>query len=57
MSDIKLFRVGAGLADAMIHVEAVIRIFDPAYSVRAIWARGRQRTNPWFKRGTPFRRS
>lgn len=43
------------LADAMIHVEAVIRIFDPAYSVRAISARRRQRTNPWFKRGTLFR--
>ncbi|HEX4053020.1 MAG TPA: hypothetical protein VHX86_02020 [Tepidisphaeraceae bacterium] len=43
------------LADTMIHVEAVIRIFDPAYSVRAISARRRQRTNPWFKRGTLFR--
>jgi hypothetical protein len=43
------------LADAMIHVEAVIRIFDPDYSVRAISARRRQKTNPWFKRGTLFR--
>jgi hypothetical protein len=43
------------LADAMIHVEAVIRIFDPDYSVRGISARRRQRTNPWFKRGTLFR--
>ena len=43
------------LADAMIHVEAVIRLFNPDYSVRAISARRRQRTNPWFKRGTLFR--
>ncbi|MFZ3224055.1 MAG: hypothetical protein WA230_00920, partial [Xanthobacteraceae bacterium] len=43
------------LADAMIHVEAVIRLFDPAYSVRGISARRRQQTNPWFKRGTLFR--
>lgn len=43
------------LADVTIHVEAVIRIFDPAYSVRAIAARRRQRTSPWFKRGTLFR--
>jgi hypothetical protein len=39
----------------MIHIEAVIRIFDPDYSVRAISARRRQRTNPGFKRGTLFR--
>jgi len=43
------------LADAMIHVEAVVRLFNPDYSVRAISARRRQRTNPWFKRGTLFR--
>ena len=43
------------LADAMMHVEAVIRIFDPEYNVRAISVRRRQKTNPWFKRGTLFR--
>lgn len=43
------------LADAMKHVEAVIKIFNPDYSVRAISARRRQQGNPWFKRGTLFR--
>jgi hypothetical protein len=43
------------LADAMKHVEAVIKLFNPDYSVRAISARRRQRGNPWFKRGTLFR--
>jgi hypothetical protein len=39
----------------MRHVEAVIKLFDPDYSVRAIAARRKQQTNPWFKRGTLFR--
>jgi hypothetical protein len=43
------------LADAMMHVEAVIKIFDPDYSVRRIAPKRRQLTNPWFKRGTLFR--
>lgn len=30
------------LADAMKHVEAVIKLFDPDYSVRAISARRKQ---------------
>lgn len=43
------------LADAMRHVEAVIRLFDPAYNVRGISVRRRVQGNPWFKRGTMFR--
>jgi hypothetical protein len=43
------------LAEAMKHVEAVIKLFDPDYNVRVISVRRRQRTNPWFKRGTLFR--
>jgi hypothetical protein len=43
------------LAESMKHVEAVLKLFDPDYSVRAISARRRQKTNPWFKRGTLFR--
>jgi hypothetical protein len=39
----------------MKHVEAVIKLFDPDYSVRQIAAKRKQRTNPWFKRGTLFR--
>jgi hypothetical protein len=40
------------LAGAMRHVEAVIKLFDPAYSLRAIAARRRRKVNAWFKRGT-----
>ncbi len=43
------------LAEAMKHVEAVIQLFNPGFNVRAISARRRQQTNPWFKRGTLFR--
>lgn len=43
------------LAEAMKHVEAVIKIFNPDYNVRRIAVRRRQQTNPWFKRGTLFR--
>jgi hypothetical protein len=39
----------------MRHVEAVIKLYDPNYSVRAISARRRVLGNPWFKRGTMFR--
>jgi hypothetical protein len=37
------------------HIEAVIRLFDPAYDVRRIPGRRRNVGNPWFKRGTMFR--
>lgn len=43
------------LADAMIHVEAVIRLFDPAYNVTRIAARRRYKGNGLFKRGTILR--
>jgi hypothetical protein len=43
------------LAEAMRHIEAVIKLYDPDYSVRAISARRRVLGNPWFKRGTMFR--
>ncbi len=46
---------GERLADAMKHVEAVIKIFNPEFNVATIAVRRRQRTNPWFKRGTLFR--
>jgi hypothetical protein len=45
------------LAADMKHVEAVLKMFDPAYSVRAISARRRVQGNPWFKRGTLFRQA
>jgi hypothetical protein len=53
---IKANRVeGERLAADMKHVEAVIRMFDPAYNVRAISLRRRNRANRWYKRGTMFR--
>jgi hypothetical protein len=45
----------ARLAEDMKHVEAVLKMFDPEYSVRAISARRRVTGNPWFRRGTLFR--
>lgn len=42
------------LTEAMLHVEAVLKMLDPAYDVRPIAVRRRTK-NPWFKRGTMFR--
>jgi hypothetical protein len=43
------------LAEAMKHVEAVLKLYDPEYSVRSISIRRRVQGNPWFRRGTMFR--
>jgi hypothetical protein len=43
------------LAESMKHVEAVIRLFDPAYNVTRIAARRRYKGNGLFKRGTILR--
>ena len=40
----------------MRHVEAVIKMLDPGYSLRAISVK-RRKPNPWFKRGTIYRRA
>ncbi|MGA8498118.1 MAG: hypothetical protein WB764_21715 [Xanthobacteraceae bacterium] len=45
----------ARLAASMLAVEHVIKLFDPDFNARTISARRRQKTNPWFKRGTLFR--
>ena len=44
------------LAGQMRHIEAVIKMLDPSYSLRAISVK-RRRPNPWFKRGTDYRRA
>jgi hypothetical protein len=44
------------LKEQMQHVEAVIKMLDPGYSLRAISVKRRQ-PNPWFKRGTVYRRA
>jgi hypothetical protein len=46
----------AELADAMRHVEAVIKMLEPTYSLRGISIK-RRKTNEWFKRGTLYRRA
>jgi hypothetical protein len=45
----------ARLAASMLAVGHVIKLFDPDFNARTILARRRQKTNPWFKRGTLFR--
>jgi hypothetical protein len=47
---------GQNLAEQMRHVEAVIKMLDPSYSLRAISVK-RRKPNPWFKRGTVYRRA
>lgn len=42
------------LAQAMRHVEAVLRLLIPGYDVRPIAVK-RRKPNPWFKKGTVFR--
>src|ERR1700736_7032824 len=44
------------LAGQMLHVEAVIKMLDPTYNLRRIAVK-RRRPNPWFKRGTVYRRA
>lgn len=46
----------AELAEQMRHVEAVIKLLDPGYSLRAISVK-RRKPNSWFKRGTIYRRA
>jgi hypothetical protein len=48
-------REAARLTKAMKNVEAVIKLYDPAYNLHRIAPRRRNRVNKWFKRGTMFR--
>ena len=43
------------LATDMKHVEAVLKLLDPAFNVRGIAPRRRNNKNPWFKKGEVFR--
>src|SRR3954451_247962 len=49
-------QLAENLAAQMRSVEAVIKMLDPSYSLRAISVKRRQ-PNPWFKRGTVYRRA
>jgi hypothetical protein len=42
------------LEESMRHVEAVIKLLEPGFSLRGIAIRRRAK-NQWFKRGTMFR--
>lgn len=42
------------LREAMLHVEAVIKLMNPNHNLRRIAVR-RRKPNQWFKRGTIFR--
>ncbi|MEJ0076480.1 MAG: hypothetical protein WDO17_13705 [Alphaproteobacteria bacterium] len=44
----------AKLAADMKHVEAVIRLFDPAYDTRRIAVKRRNRPNPLLRKGTAW---
>jgi hypothetical protein len=41
----------------MMQVEAVLQMLQPGFSVAGIAAKRRNKSNPWFKRGTLLRRA
>ena len=43
------------LLTAMMQVEAVVKMLKPGFNVASIAAKRRNKSNPWFKRGTLFR--
>jgi hypothetical protein len=48
-------RAAIKIRTAMMQVEAVLQMLQPGFSVVAIAAKRRNKSNPWFKRGTLFR--
>jgi len=45
------------LQEDALHVEAVIKMFDPAFNLKQIAAKRRREQSAFFKRGTIFRRA
>jgi hypothetical protein len=43
------------LKTAMLQVEAVLLMLQPGFNIKGIAAKRRNKSNPWFKRGTLFR--
>ena len=43
------------LRTAMLQVEAVVKMLEPGFNVARIAKKRRNKSNPWFKRGTLFR--
>src|SRR3981081_4592387 len=50
-------RAAIKIRTSMMQVEAVLQMLQPGFSVAAIAAKRRNKSNPWFKRGTLFRSS
>jgi hypothetical protein len=48
-------RQGVRLKTAMMQVEAVLLMLQPRFNIKSIAAKRRNKSNPWFKRGTLFR--
>ena len=48
-------RAAIKLRTAMMQVEAVLQMLRPGFNVASIAAKRRNKSNPWFKRGTLFR--
>jgi hypothetical protein len=46
---------GVKIKTAMMQVETVVQMLQPSFDVRSISAKRRNKSNPWFKRGTLFR--
>src|ERR1700694_3998405 len=48
-------RAAIKIRTSMMQVEAVLQMLRPGFSVAAIAAKRRNKSNPWLKRGTLFR--
>jgi hypothetical protein len=48
-------RAAIKIRGAMKQVEAVLKMLQPSFNVAGIAAKRRNKSNPWFKRGTLFR--
>src|ERR1700687_1095991 len=48
-------RAAVKIRTSMMQVEAVLQMLQPGFSVAAIAAKRRNKSNPWFKRGALFR--
>jgi hypothetical protein len=44
------------LGEQMLHIEAVIKMLDPAFNLARITVK-RRKANGWFKRGTLYRKA
>ena len=48
-------RAAVKIRKSMMQVEAVLQMLRPGFNVAGIAAKRRNKSNPWFKRGTLFR--